>query len=238
MRVLVISGSSLTRALLVALLPADSFQVTATDSLTRALVLGPKGQCDVIVLHAEIPRVTADAVDRLHGALGTKVPVVLVDRAYSDERRASEEVRLFGANAFGSLPPDATAFAEILRGVLRSAPQAAAPGASGAPDGGDHGPSRSDAEQAARYIERLSAKIGDLDAYQVLRVPPDATDAQIQTAFRQRALEFHPDRQHAALDEETRERVYQIFKRVSRAFREVGDPAARRAYDAQRRDGR
>jgi curved DNA-binding protein CbpA len=96
-----------------------------------------------------------------------------------------------------------------------------------------------DAEQTARYVERLWSRLADLDAYQLLRVAPDASEQEIQQAFRQRALEFHPDRQFNVLDEETRERVYQIFKRVSRAFREIGEPSARRAYDAQRKgDGR
>jgi hypothetical protein len=187
----------------------------------------------VAVVHGEIVRSSPDALDRLRAAAGGRLPVVLVDRGYSDERRGSEEARAFGAVAFVPLPPDPGELADVLRSARLGAGSTEATGRfpTAAPA---ESPGERDGEQAARFIERLWSRLADLDAYQLLRVAPDASDTDIQAAFRQRALEFHPDRQRTVMDEETRERIYQIFKRVSRAFREVGDPAARRVYDARR----
>ena len=56
--------------------------------------------------------------------------------------------------------------------------------------------------------------------------------ADIDAAFRQRALEYHPDRQHHLPDDATREHLYRIFKRVSWAVRQIGEAGARSQYDA------
>lgn len=69
------------------------------------------------------------------------------------------------------------------------------------------------------------------DPYRVLGVPPDASLDAIKQAFRERALECHPDR--AAAGEEAASA--DEFVRVRAAFDVLSDPKARRRYDAQRR---
>jgi hypothetical protein len=212
-------------------------EVHGAESLSRAVALG-LAPPDVVIVDAAILRASPDAVDRLKVALGVSFGVVLVDRAFSDERRGTEEARAFGADVALAIPPDRAALDEAVRrasqaqGPLSSEPRVPAPqeatGSSGPP---------ADPDQTARYVERLWSKLDELDAYQLLRVPPTASDLEIKAAFRQRALEFHPDLPHPTLDEEGRERVYQIFKRVSWAFRKVGDPATRKQYDATRDPG-
>ena len=69
------------------------------------------------------------------------------------------------------------------------------------------------------------------DPYRVLGVSHDASLDTIKQAFRERALECHPDR--AAAGEEAASA--DEFVRVRAAFDVLSDPEARRRYDAQRR---
>ncbi len=230
--VCVVCASSVTRALLAAMLGAGGTDVHPFDAIPHALA-GMVGVVpDVLILDAQFARGNPETLARLRDAWPERVGIILADRAYGDERRGAEEARALGAAAFVAIPPDAGALAEAVRraqGGSSRTPVSPAP-----PSVPPEAPSQPPvaADQMARYVERLWSRLETLDAYKVLRVSADATGDEIRAAFRERALEFHPDRLHPGLDETARERVYQIFKRVSWAFRKVGDPKARREYDA------
>ena len=232
--VCVVCASSVTRALFASLLGSAGTDVHPFDALPRALS-GMVGIVpDVVILEAQIARANPETIMRLRDAWKVPVGIVLADRAFCDERRGADEARAIGADWFVAIPPDAGALAEAVRraqgGSSRSTISAAPPSI---PADVESSPPV-DAEQMARYVERLWSRLDGLDAYQTLRVPSDATIEEIRNAFRDRALEFHPDRLHPGLDETARERIYQIFKRVSWAFRKVGEAKARREYDATR----
>jgi DnaJ-class molecular chaperone len=62
------------------------------------------------------------------------------------------------------------------------------------------------------------------DFYEVLGVPKTATEAQIKTAYRKMALEWHPDRNKSA-DATTR------FKEINQAYEVLSDSKKRQSYD-------
>ena len=70
----------------------------------------------------------------------------------------------------------------------------------------------------------------ETDHYAMLGVPSDADEYDIRKAFRRKALELHPDRNHAPDAEER-------FKEINAAYQLLKDAGERAAYD-QRNSGR
>jgi hypothetical protein len=67
-----------------------------------------------------------------------------------------------------------------------------------------------------------------MDCYAVLGVGRDASQEEIKAAYRERALECHPDRVEEGEEAEAKEE----FMRVRKAFELLSDPQKRAAYDA------
>lgn len=63
------------------------------------------------------------------------------------------------------------------------------------------------------------------DYYEVLGVSRDATEAELKSAYRRLALQYHPDRNPDDPEAENR------FKEASEAYAVLADPEKRRAYD-------
>lgn len=70
------------------------------------------------------------------------------------------------------------------------------------------------------------------DHYAVLGIGRDASQSQIKEAYRERALECHPDR----ATEEEKDAAKDEFLRVRKAFDVLSDPKTRAAYDANGRE--
>ena len=67
---------------------------------------------------------------------------------------------------------------------------------------------------------------GAIDYYAVLELGPGASDAEIRTAFRRLARQYHPD---VNPDPAAAER----FRSVVAAYETLSDPARRAAYEAR-----
>jgi molecular chaperone DnaJ len=65
------------------------------------------------------------------------------------------------------------------------------------------------------------------DHYEVLGVPRNATPAEIKSAFRKLATQFHPD-----VSIEEKEEAERRFLRILEAYETLGDPEKRSVYDA------
>ena len=66
------------------------------------------------------------------------------------------------------------------------------------------------------------------DYYAVLGIEVDASIAEVKTAYRKKASQFHPDKNTSA-DAPAR------FREVKDAYDLLADPAKRQAYDENRR---
>lgn len=70
------------------------------------------------------------------------------------------------------------------------------------------------------------------DYYHVLGIGPEATQEEIKRAFREKALECHPDR----VSEEEKEDAEEEFLRIREAFEVLSDPQKKYEYDTNGKD--
>lgn len=68
------------------------------------------------------------------------------------------------------------------------------------------------------------------DYYKLLGVSQNASDDEIQKAYRKLARKYHPDL-HADKDEKEKEKSKQQFQKVQQAYDVLGDPNKRQMYD-------
>ena len=63
--------------------------------------------------------------------------------------------------------------------------------------------------------------------YEILKISPKATNAEIKSAYRRLARKFHPDKNNGS------EEKAQEFAKVAKAYETLGDPQKRADYDRQ-----
>lgn len=68
------------------------------------------------------------------------------------------------------------------------------------------------------------------DYYQTLGVSKNASDDEIQKAYRKQARKYHPDL-HADKDDQEKKRVTQKFQQIQQAYDVLSDPEKRKMYD-------
>lgn len=74
------------------------------------------------------------------------------------------------------------------------------------------------------------------DYYEVLGVPKDASTEDIISAYKKKAMLYHPDRQQGKSDAE-KKKAEELFKECSEAAETLRDPDKRKAYDQFGPDG-
>lgn len=79
-------------------------------------------------------------------------------------------------------------------------------------------------------IEQIFRDLANYSYYDLLNLPPDANVDQIRAMFHRMALSMHPDRHRTNPDEELKQKLYTIYKRVSEGYRVLTDDAQRREY--------
>ena len=79
------------------------------------------------------------------------------------------------------------------------------------------------------HLSAHSPSMAD-DYYQILGVSRNASEDEIQKAYRKQARKFHPDL-HADKDEKEKKRVTQKFQQIQQAYDVLSDPKKRKMYD-------
>ncbi|KAG2366942.1 hypothetical protein BDR07DRAFT_1479716 [Suillus spraguei] len=70
-----------------------------------------------------------------------------------------------------------------------------------------------------------------LTLYDVLAIPTTASTDDVRRAYKQKALETHPDKLEPTVTEQERRAAEGRFRNVCEAFQVLSDPAKRKAYD-------
>jgi curved DNA-binding protein CbpA len=82
-----------------------------------------------------------------------------------------------------------------------------------------------------QFAERVFPTLADRSYYQILNVAPTADAPAVRSAFYKLAGQLHPDRFNALGDGEVKQRLETIYARICEAYRVLGSPERRTAYD-------
>ena len=74
------------------------------------------------------------------------------------------------------------------------------------------------------------------DYYQILEVSPQATFAEIKSAYRLLCKEYHPDKLPPGTPEKARQYIEERFKQINEAYSILSNQLERQEYDAQNSD--
>jgi DnaJ-like protein len=221
-RLLIVDADNTRRGLCMVTIPSDRFAMIFADDIQQALGVVQRGAADLaLVAGTGACRALRDA--------GATLPILVMDARFVDERLGRAEAERGRANGYLPIPFDRDTFqakaAEALRGpgggkATPPPPAAAAP------------PRPADPWLAFRErVAQVHKDLDRIDYYELLGVEPGASAAAIKNAYYARAMELHPDRFLTVEDEKLRTQIYEVFKRVSEAFKVLGDPALRVEYD-------
>jgi len=78
--------------------------------------------------------------------------------------------------------------------------------------------------------EVLASAIDAMDYFQILKLDQGASPRDIKNAYYRESKVFHPDRFNSLPDEELKERINKIFKRVTEAYVVLRDDPKRAKY--------
>lgn len=82
-------------------------------------------------------------------------------------------------------------------------------------------------------VETVTSILDQLDYFQILKIPPTATEREIKAAYFREARIFHPDRSFHLQDATLGERLLTIHKRITEAYTVLRDESSRRGYLAR-----
>ncbi|OQR81179.1 hypothetical protein ACHHYP_16683 [Achlya hypogyna] len=83
----------------------------------------------------------------------------------------------------------------------------------------------------SQVLKRVDERHPEMDHYERLQVPRDASPQAIVAAYRSLALRWHPDRWARSSDPAELARAEHMFKLLAEAYEVLSDTAARAAYD-------
>jgi tetratricopeptide (TPR) repeat protein len=227
-RVLVLSSDPLLRSQRITLTPTDGFILSRID-----------GRLNIREVLSLAPVSAEDAERSLFGLLCTGTVDYLSDRPVARRAPPPPTTR---ASRLGGSPPDVAP-------VPPSTP-AAAPAPSAAPRtpsrpsdaargaGAQATPERPQAQsQDAVEVRRmiLGAYQGLLfkDHFDLLGIPPTATEADVRLAYTRLVRILHPDACRDLNLDDLREQREAVFVRLSQAYKTLSDPEARAAYQRE-----
>jgi CheY-like chemotaxis protein len=247
-RVLIIDGDSVRRGMLACTLPASSFSLEFARTADSGLDLLARVQPDVVIVgHDACARALCRRVRSTPA--GTTCILVLMDEQFRDEIAGGSEAEAAGADAFLPFPFEVDLLFERLRAVLgrrkTDARRASAAGppplisddsaSEAAPSPSEDGPA--EWERFRARVRWLHDSLDALDYYQLLQISEAASASEIKDAYFRCAMEFHPDRFVQLPEQELRLEIYEVYKRMSEAFKILFNHDTRSDYDAGLRSG-
>jgi DnaJ-class molecular chaperone len=93
-------------------------------------------------------------------------------------------------------------------------------------------------DEIQSFVQATHPTLESRSYYELLGVPKEAPVARIQQAFYLRAGKLHPDRYFRLGEPGIREKLVEIYARISEAYKVLSDPQKRAQYDKGLGEGR
>lgn len=223
-RLLIIDPDNSRRGLCMVTIPSDRFAMIFADDVAQATGVLQRGGADVAL-------VAGTRTCRALREAGATLPTLVMDASFVDESLGRAEAERGKANGFLPVPFDRETFEARIAEAMHGAPPAAPRAAAAPTPQRQPTPARDPWTEFSDRVTRMHKSLDKVDYYQLLGVEPAAPAGMVKNAYYARAMELHPDRFLTIEDERLRLRIYEVFKRVSEAFKVLGDPALRVEYD-------
>jgi DnaJ-domain-containing protein 1 len=242
-RVLIIDGDNVRRGMLACSLPAARFSLEFAKSLERGLDLLNRTHPAVVIIGRDSS--SRDLCQRVRSLpAGMTCTLVLMDERFRDEAIGELEAESVGADTFLPFPFEASLLEKRLRTKTRdearqetrtqseeSFPVPFTPDTSPALQAHPEEAIEAAWESFRQRVRSFHQNLDSLDYYQLLQIPPNASTGAIKDAYFRCSMEFHPDRFMQLSDEDLRAQIYEVYKRMSEAFKVLINPLLRSQYD-------
>jgi len=237
--VLVIDTDNVRRGMLACNLPTSRFELEFAKTAERGLDLLSQQRPQVVIVGLDDQ--TRDLLQRIRLLpAGADCLLVLIHEETSGGVTAPGEIEALGADVSLVFPfPVEQLEAEIRqhpatdRDAALAASDVAHPAQSSPRAGGERPPAATEWRAFRERVEQRHATLDQLDYYQLLETDHGAPASEIKQCYFQRSMEYHPDRFMRLDDDVLRCKIYEVYKRVSEAFRVLSQPHARSGYDQQ-----
>jgi CheY-like chemotaxis protein len=240
--VLIIDADNVRRGMLACTLPAARYSLEFASSAEKGLDLLVRLEPEVVIVGGDHD--AHDLCQRVRSLpAGTACTLVLMDERFRDEDLGNAEAGAAGADAYLPFPFEADLLARRLSSPEPStrptplttssvsATPAVALDVEKQPREAEP-VDPADAWQAfAKKVAQIHEKLDSVDYYKLLQVSRNGTANAIKEAYFSCSMEFHPDRFMRLENLELKAQIYDIFKRMSEAFKVLINPESRARYD-------
>lgn len=235
-RVLIIDRDNVRRGMLACTLPAHLFSLEFASTPEKGLDLLSSVQPQIVIVGND--RDAVDFCQRIRALpAGSTFALLLMDERFRDANLGKSESDAAGADSYLPFPFEVELLENRLKatsaGTLRSMSLLSDPSGAQTPQPKpDHDDEHADAWQRfGQLVDQIHDQLDTVDYYQLLRVDKNSASRVIKEAYFYWSLHFHPDRFMRLSDDVLRMKIYDIFKRMSEAFKVLINPEARSRYD-------
>ena len=223
-------------------LPSDKYRLDFAGTEEQGLGLLKEQNHEIVIVGRS--GISTNLCQHIR-ALAYSCMLMLMDESYSDESTGDLECNEAGADTYLPFPFDATLFSQRVEGCYERhqtprPPKRSRPigriGVNDSVEAVDRAPAvdaGSTWDEFSRRIDNLHSELNELDYYQLLGVKDNAPGSDIKDAYYQSAMQYHPDRFLQLRNKELKNQIYEVYKRLSEAFKVLINPVTRRYYDKQ-----
>ena len=239
--ILVVDPDSVRRGMLAITLPEGEHRLDFAATEEQGLSLLKETNHEIVIVgKSEMSKNLCQHIR----ALAYSCMLILMDEAFTDDATGEVECNEAGADTYLPFPFDASLFEQRVADCFQSR-EAPRPPQESHPIGRvvddmvvavprapavDAGATW---EEFSKRIQQIHHGLNTLTYYQLLDVAHNAPGSEIKDAYFQSAMQYHPDRFMQLRNKRLKGQIYEVYKRLSEAFKVLINPVTRRYYDKQ-----